>query len=158
NVISAAELAVGHILSLARFIPEANESMKAGEWKRSKFTGIELFEKTIGIVGLGRIGSLVAERLSGFGANLIAYDPYVTPTRAQHRGVKVATLDEVVEQSDFSTIHIPRTPETTGLFGADEFARAKPSLRIVNCSRGGIIDEGALFDALSTGRIAAAGL
>ncbi len=158
NVISAAELAVGHILSLARFIPDANTSMKAGEWKRSKFTGIELFEKTIGIVGLGRIGSLVAERLSGFGAHLIAYDPYVTPTRAQQLGVKIATLDEVVEQSDFITIHIPKTPETTGLFGAEEFSKAKPTLRIVNCSRGGIIDEDALFEALSTQKIAAAGL
>jgi D-3-phosphoglycerate dehydrogenase len=158
NVVSAAELAVGHILSLARFIPDANQSMKAGEWKRSKFTGIELFEKTIGIVGLGRIGSLVAERLAGFGAELIAYDPYVTPTRAQQLGVRVVTLDELVEQSDFITIHIPKTPETTGLFGADQFAKAKPSLRIVNCSRGGIIDEDALYQALSTKQIAAAGL
>ena len=158
NVISAAELAVGHILSLARFIPDANESMKAGQWKRSKYTGIELFEKTIGIVGLGRIGSLVAERLAGFGANLIAYDPYVTPTRAQQLGVKIVTLDEVVENSDFITIHIPKTQETTGLFGAAEFARAKPTLRIVNCSRGGIIDEDALYEALKTRRIAAAGL
>ena len=158
NVISAAELAVGHILSLARHIPDAHASMKAGLWKRSQFTGIELFEKTIGIVGLGRIGSLVAERLSGFGARLIAFDPYVTPTRAQQLGVTVASLDEVVEQSDFITIHIPKTPETTGLFGAEEFARAKPSLRIVNCSRGGIIDEDALYEALTSGQIAAAGL
>ena len=158
NIISAAELAVGHILSLARFIPDANESMKAGEWKRSKFTGIELFEKTIGIVGLGRIGSLVAERLSGFGANLIAYDPYVTPTRAQQLGVKIVSLDEVIEHSDFITIHIPKTPETTGLFGAEQFAKAKPGLRIVNCSRGGIIDEDALYEALASKRIAAAGL
>ncbi|WP_403023703.1 phosphoglycerate dehydrogenase [Salinibacterium sp. GXW1014] len=158
NVISAAELAVGHILSLARFIPEANQSMKAGEWKRSKYTGIELFEKTIGIVGLGRIGTLVAQRLAGFGANLIAYDPYVTPTRAQQLGVQVVSLDELIEQSDFITIHIPKTPETTGLFGAAEFAKAKPELRIVNCSRGGIIDEDALYEALSTKRIAAAGL
>lgn len=158
NVISAAELAVGHILSLARFIPEANESMKAGEWKRSKYTGIELFEKTIGIVGLGRIGTLVAQRLAGFGANLIAYDPYVTSVRAQQLGVQVVTLDELIEQSDFITIHIPKTAETTGLFGAAEFAKAKPSLRIVNCSRGGIIDEDALYEALSTKRIAAAGL
>lgn len=158
NVISAAELAVGHILSLARFIPEANQSMKAGEWKRSKYTGIELFEKTIGIVGLGRIGSLVAERLAGFGAELIVYDPYVTPVRAQQLGVRVVTLDELVEQSDFITIHIPKTAETTGLFGAEQFAKAKPSLRIVNCSRGGIIDEEALFEALSSKQIAAAGL
>ena len=158
NIVSAAELAIGHLLSLARYIPDANSSAKAGEWKRSAFTGTELFEKTIGIVGLGRIGTLVAQRLAGFDATLIAYDPYVTPTRAQQLGVQLVTLDEVMEQSDFITIHIPRTPETTGMIGTAEFARAKPNLRIVNCSRGGIIDEGALYAALSTKRIAGAGL
>ncbi|MDE2409643.1 MAG: phosphoglycerate dehydrogenase, partial [Actinomycetales bacterium] len=114
NVISAAELAIGLLFSTARFIPDANSSLKAGEWKRSKFTGVEFFEKTIGIVGLGRIGTLVAQRLAGFGVNLIGYDPYVTPARAEQIGVKLATLDEVMEQSDFITIHIPKTPETTG--------------------------------------------
>ena len=158
NIVSAAELAIGHLLSLARFIPDANQSAKAGEWKRSTFTGTELFEKTIGIVGLGRIGTLVAQRLAGFDATIIAYDPYVTPTRAQQLGVQLASLDEVMEQSDFITIHIPRTPETTGLIGAEQFAKAKPNLRIVNCSRGGIIDEDALVDALSSKRIAGAGL
>jgi len=158
NIVSAAELAIGHLLSLARFIPDANQSAKAGEWKRSAFTGTELFEKTIGIVGLGRIGTLVAQRLAGFDATIIAYDPYVTPTRAQQLGVQLATLDEVMEQADFITIHIPRTPETTGLIGAEEFAKAKPSLRIVNCSRGGIIDEDALVEALSSKKIAGAGL
>ncbi len=158
NVVSAAELAIGHLLALARYIPDANASAKAGEWKRSKFTGVELFEKTIGIVGLGRIGTLVAQRLAGFGATLIAYDPYVTPARAQQLGITLVTLDELVEQADFITIHIPKTPETTGLIGADEFAKAKPSLRIVNASRGGIIDEEALYAALKSKRIAGAGL
>lgn len=158
NVISAAELAIGHILSLARHIPDANHSAKAGEWKRSKFTGVELYEKTIGVVGLGRIGTLVAQRLAGFGANLVAYDPYVTPVRAQQLGVTMLTLDELVEQADFITIHIPKTPETTGLFGTEQFAKAKPNLRIVNASRGGIIDEDALYAALKSGRIAGAGL
>jgi D-3-phosphoglycerate dehydrogenase / 2-oxoglutarate reductase len=158
NVVSAAELAIGHLLSLARFIPDANHSAKSGEWKRSVFTGTELFEKTIGIIGLGRIGTLVAQRLAGFDATIIAYDPYVTPTRAQQLGVQLATLDEVMERADFITIHIPRTPETTGLIGAKEFAKAKPTLRIVNCSRGGIIDEEALVEALRTKRIAGAGL
>ncbi len=158
NIVSAAELAIGHLLSLARFIPDANQSAKAGEWKRSAFTGTELFEKTIGIIGLGRIGTLVAQRLASFDATIIAYDPYVTPVRAQQLGVHLATLDEVMERSDFITIHIPRTPETTGLIGAAEFAKAKPSLRIVNCSRGGIIDEDALVDALTSRRIAGAGL
>jgi D-3-phosphoglycerate dehydrogenase len=158
NVVSAAELAIGHLLALARFLPDANHSAKAGEWKRSKFTGVELYEKTIGIVGLGRIGTLVAQRLAGFGAELVAYDPYVTPTRAGQLGVTMLSLDELVRQSDFITIHIPKTPETTGLIGAEEFAKAKPSLRIVNASRGGIIDEDALYAALKSRRIAGAGL
>jgi len=158
NIISAAELAVGHIISLARHIPVANASTKAGEWKRSKFNGVELYEKTIGIVGLGRIGTLVADRLKGFGVTLVGYDPYVTPARASQLGVQLLSLDELMKVSDFVTIHIPRTPETTGLIGEAEFAIAKPELRIVNCSRGGIIDEGALKDALESGRIAGAAL
>ncbi|WP_167139068.1 phosphoglycerate dehydrogenase [Diaminobutyricimonas sp. TR449] len=158
NVVSAAELAITHLLSLARFVPDANTSLKAGEWKRSKFTGVELYEKTIGVVGLGRIGTLVAQRLAGFGANLIAYDPYVTPARAQQLGVTLVTLDELMEQADFITIHIPKTPETTGLIGAEQFAKAKTTLRIVNASRGGIIDEDALYAALKSNRIAGAGL
>ena len=158
NVVSAAELAIGHILALARFIPDANASLKSGAWQRTKFTGVELYEKTIGIVGLGRIGTLVAQRLAGFGATLVAYDPYVTPARAQQLGVQLLSLDDLVAQSDFITIHIPKTPETTGLIGADQFATAKPELRIVNASRGGIIDEDALYAALKSRRIAGAGL
>ncbi len=158
NVISAAELAIGHIFSTARFIPDANASLKAGEWKRSKYTGVELYEKTIGIVGLGRIGTLVAQRLAGFGATLIGYDPYVTPQRAEQIGVELASLEEVMKRSDFITIHIPKTPETTGMIAEKEFAIAKPNLRIVNCSRGGIIDETALYEALKSKRIAGAGL
>lgn len=158
NIISAAELAIAQLFALARFIPDANASLKAGEWKRSKYTGVEFYEKTVGIVGLGRIGALVAQRLAGFGVNLIGYDPYITPTRAEQIGVKLATLDEVMAQSDFITIHIPKTPETTGLISTEQFKLAKPNLRIVNCSRGGIIDEAALYEALSTKQIAGAGL
>jgi D-3-phosphoglycerate dehydrogenase len=158
NIISAAELAIGHLLSLARHIPDANASLKQDKWERNKFTGVELYDKTIGIVGLGRIGSLVAQRLSGFGARLIGYDPYISPAKAEQMGVSLASLDEVMEQSDFITIHIPKTAETAGLIGASQFAKAKKELRIVNCSRGGIIDEGALLEALTTNRIAGAGL
>jgi D-3-phosphoglycerate dehydrogenase len=158
NIISAAELAIGHLLSLARHIPDANASLKQDKWERNKFTGVELYDKTIGIVGLGRIGSLVAQRLSGFGARLIGYDPYISPAKAEQMGVSLASLDEVMEQSDFITIHIPKTAETTGLIGAAQFAKAKKELRIVNCSRGGIIDEDALLEALTTNRIAGAGL
>lgn len=158
NVVSAAELAIGHLLSLARHIPQASQSAKAGEWKRSSFTGTELFEKTIGIIGLGRIGTLVAQRLAAFGATIIAYDPYVTPARAQQLGVQLASLKDLLRTSDFISIHIPRTPETTGMIGKAEFKLVKPNLRIVNCSRGGIIDETALAEALTSGRIAGAAL
>ena len=158
NIISAAELAIGHLLSLARHIPDANASLKQDKWERNKFTGVELYDKTIGIVGLGRIGSLVAQRLSGFGARLIGYDPYISPAKAEQMGVSLASLDEVMEQSDFITIHIPKTAETTGLISSAQFAKAKKELRIVNCSRGGIIDEDALLEALTTNRIAGAGL
>lgn len=158
NVISAAELAIGHIMALSRHIPAAHSSLASGEWKRTKFTGVELYEKTIGIVGLGRIGTLVAQRLAGFGATLIGYDPYVTQARAEQMGVELVDMPNLMKRSDFITIHIPKTAETTGLIGEKEFAQAKTNLRIVNCSRGGIIDEAALVKALTSGQIAAAGL
>ncbi len=158
NIVSAAELAVSHILSLSRNIADAHSSMKQGEWKRSKYTGVELYEKTIGIVGLGRIGTLVANRLAGFDVNLIGYDPYVTQARAEQIGVELVEMDELMKRSDYITIHIPKTSETTGMIGDREFAMAKQNLRIVNCSRGGIIDEEALYKALSENKIAGAGL
>lgn len=158
NIISAAELAITHLLALSRHLPAADASMKAGQWKRSAFTGVELFEKTVGIVGLGRIGVLVAQRLAAFGVELIGYDPFVPPARAQQLGVTLVSLDELMERADYITIHIPKTPETTGLIGAEQFAKAKPTLRIVNASRGGIIDEDALLAALESGAIAGAGL
>jgi len=158
NIVSAAELAIAHILSLARHIPRAHASLASGEWKRSAFTGVELFDKTIGIIGLGRIGALVAERLAGFGVRLIGFDPYVQPARASQMGITLTTLDDLIGQSDFISIHIPKTPETTGMIGLDELKKAKPTLRIVNASRGGIIDEAALHTALSEGWIAGAGI
>lgn len=158
NVISAAELAIGHIMGLARHIPDAHASLMAGTWKRSQYTGIELYEKTIGIIGLGRIGTLVAQRLAGFGATLIGYDPYVTQARAEQIGVELVDMDQMMKRSDFITIHIPKTPETSGMISTNEFKIAKPSLRIVNCSRGGIIDEDALYEALKSNQIGGAGL
>lgn len=158
NVISAAELAIGQLMALSRHIPDANASLKAGEWKRSKYTGVELYEKTIGIIGLGRIGTLVAQRLAGFGVTLIGYDPYVTQARAEQIGVELVDMDQMMERADYITIHIPKTPETTGMISTKEFAKAKSNLRIVNCSRGGIIDEAALYEALKSGQIAGAGL
>ncbi|MDY0909431.1 phosphoglycerate dehydrogenase [Microbacterium sp. CFBP9034] len=158
NIISAAELTVGHILSLARRIPAAHASLSDGQWKRSSYTGTELFEKTVGIIGLGRIGALIAARLQGFDMRVVAYDPYVTSARAQQLGVQLLSLDELLQQSDFVTIHMPKTPETTGMIGADQFKIMKPTAFVVNVARGGLIDEAALHTALTTGEIAGAGL
>ncbi|VXB00835.1 D-3-phosphoglycerate dehydrogenase [Microbacterium sp. 8M] len=158
NIVSAAELTVGHILSLARRVPAAHASLSAGEWKRSSFTGTELFEKTVGIVGLGRIGALVAARLAAFDMRVVAYDPYVTSARAQQLGVQLLSLEELVAESDFLTIHMPKTPETTGMIGAEQFRAMKPTAYVVNVARGGLIDEEALLVALQNGEIAGAGL
>jgi D-3-phosphoglycerate dehydrogenase len=158
NIISAAELTIGHILSLARHIPAAHASLAAGEWKRSKFTGVELYEKRVGIIGLGRIGALIATRLQAFGVELVAYDPYVTATRAQQLGATLLPLDELLATSDFVTIHMPKTPETTGMIGAAQLAAMKKSAFVVNVARGGLVDEDALYDALVAGEIAGAGL
>ncbi|MBU4465480.1 MAG: phosphoglycerate dehydrogenase [Actinobacteria bacterium] len=158
NIISAAELTIGHILSLARRIPAAHASLAQGEWKRSSFTGTELFEKTVGIVGLGRIGALIAERLRAFGVRVIGYDPYITPARAQQLQVEPLSLDEVLRQSDFVTVHMPKTPETTGMIGTEQLAAMKPTAFVINVARGGLIDEDALYTALTTGEIAGAGL
>jgi D-3-phosphoglycerate dehydrogenase / 2-oxoglutarate reductase len=158
NIVSAAELTLGHILSLARHIPAAHASLAAGTWKRSKYTGVELLEKTVGIIGLGRIGALITARVQAFGMNVIAYDPYVTSARAQQLGVTLVTLDELLAQSDFITIHMPKTAETTGMISTQQFALMKPTAFIINVARGGLIDEDALYAALKSGRIAGAGL
>ncbi len=158
NIVSAAELAVALMLAAARHVSPAHAALTRGEWKRSRYTGIELFEKTVGIVGLGRIGVLVAQRLTAFGMQVIAYDPYVQAGRAAQMGVRMVSLEELMTEADFISVHLPKTPETVGLIGADEFAIARPGLVLVNAARGGIVDERALYDALKTGRIAAAGL
>ncbi|SEN17590.1 D-3-phosphoglycerate dehydrogenase [Cryobacterium luteum] len=158
NIISAAELTVGHILSLARHIPAASGALADGQWKRSKYTGVELYEKTIGIIGLGRIGALITARMQAFGTNVIAYDPYITSARAQQLGVTPVSLDELLAQSDFVTIHMPKTPETTGMIGAAQLKLMKPTAFVVNVARGGLIDEEALHEALLAGTIAGAGL
>ena len=155
---SAAELAVALLLAAARNIVPANLALKNGEWKRSKYNGVELSEKTVGIVGLGRIGVLVAQRLSAFGVTLIAYDPYVQPARAAQIGVRLVPLDELMRESDFITVHLPKTPETAGLIGEEPLTLAKPTMYLVNAARGGIVDEDALFRAISEGRVAGAGL
>nr|WP_216852528.1 phosphoglycerate dehydrogenase [Curtobacterium sp. VKM Ac-2852] len=158
NIISAAELTVGHILSLARHIPAAHASLAAGAWKRSSYTGVELYEKTVGIIGLGRIGALITQRLQAFGVTVIAYDPYVTTARAQQLGVELVSLDDLLRRADFTTIHMPRTPETLGMISDAQFALMKPTAFVVNVARGGLIDEDALHRALTANTIAGAGL
>ena len=159
NILSAAEHAIALLISQARNISQADADLKAGNWRRSKWEGVELHGKTLGIVGLGRVGGLVAQRALAFGMHLIAYDPYVSAERARQMGVDLLpTVAEVAAQADFLTIHLPRTPETTGLIGRDLLAQAKPGIRIVNTARGGIVDEEALHDAIVSGRVQGAGL
>ena len=157
NIVSAAEHTVALMLAQARNIPQASASMKLGKWERSKFTGAELYEKTLAIFGLGRIGSLVAERSRSFGMRLIGYDPYTSPERAQAMGVELfEDVDEILAQADFITVHLPKTKETIGMFGAEQFAKMKDGVRLINTARGGIYQADALVDALNSGKVASA--
>lgn len=158
NIVSAAEQAVALLLATARHTASASTALKAGEWKRSKYTGVEIQGKTVGVVGLGRIGVLFVQRMAAFGTRLIAYDPYVQPARAAQLGVRLVGLEELLRESDFVSIHLPKTPETVGLIGTKELALVKPGVRIVNAARGGLIDEQALADAIAEGRVAGAGI
>jgi D-3-phosphoglycerate dehydrogenase / 2-oxoglutarate reductase len=158
NIVSAAELAVALLLASARNVASASAALKNGEWKRSKYTGVELTDKVVGVVGLGRIGILVAQRLSAFGVQLIAYDPYVQPARAAQLGIRMVSLDDLLVQSDFITVHLPKTAETKGLIDDAALHKVKPTVRIINAARGGIVDEAALASALTDGRVAGAGL
>jgi D-3-phosphoglycerate dehydrogenase len=158
NIVSAAELAISLLLASARFISPAHAALKNGKWARSKYTGAELFEKTLGIVGFGRIGQLVAHRMQAFGMNVIAYDPYLQPARAAQLGVELVELDELLKRSDFITIHLPKTKETANLIGVEALKKVKKEVRIINAARGGVLDEAALYDAITEGRVAGAGL
>jgi D-3-phosphoglycerate dehydrogenase len=158
NIVSAAELAISLLMASARFISPAHAALRNGKWARSKYTGAEIFEKTLGIVGFGRIGQLVAHRMQAFGMDVVAYDPYLQPARAAQLGVRLVELDELLKISDFITIHLPKTKETANLIGVDALTKVKPSVRIINAARGGVLDEAALFDAITEGRVAGAGL
>lgn len=158
NIVSAAELAVALLLASARNVAAAHAALREGEWKRSKYTGVELADKTVGVVGLGRIGLLVAQRLSAFGVRLVAFDPYVQPARAAQLGVRMVSLDELLAISDFITVHLPKSKETIGLIGVEALKKVKPTVRIINAARGGIVDEQALYEALAEGRVAGAGV
>src|ERR1019366_9314531 len=139
DVAAAAEQAMALLLAQARNIPQAHAALVAGKWERSKWEGVELYGKTLGIVGLGRVGALVAQRALAFGMRLVAYDPFVSHDRAKHMGVELMDLDDLMAQSDFVTVHLPKNAETLGLIGKDLLAKSKPGLRIINTARGGIV-------------------
>jgi D-3-phosphoglycerate dehydrogenase / 2-oxoglutarate reductase len=158
NIHSAAEHALALLLSAARQIPAADASLREHAWKRSSFSGTEIFGKTVGVVGLGRIGQLVAQRLVAFETRVVAYDPYVSPARAAQLGIELLPLDDLLARADFISVHLPKTPETAGLIDKDALAKTKPGVVIVNAARGGLVDEAALFDAVSSGHVRAAGI
>jgi D-3-phosphoglycerate dehydrogenase len=159
NIVSAAEHAIALLLAQARNIPNANAALKEGRWERSKFQGVELQGKTLGVVGIGRVGSLVAQRAAGFGMRVIAFDPYVPRDRAKEMGVELMpTLEALLVQADFISVHLPRNADTEGLIGEHELSMVKPGARLVNTARGGIVEEAALVKALEDGRLAGAAL
>jgi len=159
NILSAAEHTLALLLAQARNVPQANADLKAGAWNRSKWEGIELHGKTLGIVGLGRVGVLVAQRAHAFGMRLVAYDPFVSPDRARQLGVAlVPSIEELVAVSDFVSIHATKTAETVGLVSAQVLAHAKPGMRLINAGRGGIVDEDALARAIADGRLGGAAI
>ncbi|MGH2777827.1 MAG: phosphoglycerate dehydrogenase [Actinomycetota bacterium] len=157
NVLSAAEHTMALLLAQARNVPQAHTSLVGGDWARERYQGVELHGKMLGIVGLGRVGSLVAQRASAFGMRLLAYDPYLSESRASQMGIElVDDVGALCRRADFLTVHLPKTPETVGLIGRRELAKAQPGLRVVNTARGGIIDEDALVEALRGGRVSGA--
>jgi D-3-phosphoglycerate dehydrogenase / 2-oxoglutarate reductase len=159
NVVTAAEHTMALLLALARNVPLANRSLTEGKWDRSKYSGVELYEKTLGILGFGRIGQLVAQRARGFGVRVLAFDPFVSAERYRDLGVeKAGSPDDVYAAADFITIHLPKTPETEGFLDAQAFAKMRRGVRILNVARGGLIDEAALKDALDSGQVAGAAL
>ena len=158
NILSTAEHTMAMLLAQARNIPQAHAALVDGRWERSKWEGVELADKTLGIVGLGRIGKLVAQRAHAFGMKIVAHDPFVSPERARELSIDLMDLERLVEVADFVTLHVVKTPETVGLIGKDFLAEAKPGIRIVNVARGGIIDEDALADAIRIGHVGGAAL
>lgn len=157
NIHSACEQAIALLLATARQIPAADATLRQGEWKRSSFKGVEIFGKTVGIVGFGHIGQLFAQRLQAFETSVIAYDPYANPARAAQMGVELVELEDLMARADFVTIHLPKTKETAGMFSAELLSKAKQGQIIINAARGGLVDEKALADAITSGHIRGAG-
>lgn len=158
NTIAAAELTMALLISVARKIPAAEASLRGGSWDRDAFKGVELRGKTLGLIGAGRIGSEVAIRCKAFEMNVIAYDPYLSPTRADELGIEMVGLEDVIGRGDFISIHVPLTDETKGIIGLEALSQMKPTAFVVNASRGGVLDEAALAKALHNGLIAGAAL
>jgi D-3-phosphoglycerate dehydrogenase len=158
NIVSAAEHALALLLATARHIPAADASLRRGEWARSKYSGVEIQGKTVGVVGLGKIGQLVAARIAAFDTHVIAYDPYLPQSRAAQLGIELVSLDELLARADMMTIHLPKTPETQGLIGKEALAKTKPGVIVVNAARGGLVDEDALAEAIRSGQVAGAGV
>ena len=158
NTITTAEHTIALMLALARQVPQATMSMKEGKWEKKRFTGVELFNKTLGVIGIGKIGSQVAKRAQALAMNVIAYDPYLSEDRANAIGVEKVDLEGLFSRSDFITIHTPITPETKNLINKETIKKMKNGVRIINCARGGIVNEKDLYDALVEGRVAGAAL
>jgi D-3-phosphoglycerate dehydrogenase len=158
NILSAAEQTMALLLAQARNIPQAHSALKNGKWERSKWEGVELYGKTLGVIGLGKIGALVTQRAMAFGMKIVAYDPYISDDRARHMGVTKLSLDDVLAQADFITIHLPKNKETTNLLNAASLARCKPGVRIINVARGGIVNESDLAAAIRSGHVQGAAL
>jgi D-3-phosphoglycerate dehydrogenase len=158
NTVAAAEHTMALMLAVARNIPGANTSVAAGEWNRSAFLGVEMLNKTLGVIGLGKIGREVATRAAAFGMIILGQDPFIAPDQADRLGVEIVELDDLLKRSDFITLHVPVNKDTRHLIGADNLAKVKPGVRIINCSRGAVVDEAALAQAIQEGRVAGAGL
>lgn len=158
NTITTAEHTMALLVALARNVAQANSSLKSGKWARKGFIGVELAGKTLGIVGLGRIGKAVAARARAFGMQIVAFDPFIAPDQARDLEIEVAPLNEVFARADFLTVHTPLTADTRGIVGAQAFAQMKPGVRVVNCARGGLVDEAALHEAIKAGIVAGAAL
>jgi D-3-phosphoglycerate dehydrogenase len=158
NNVTTAEHAIALLVALARHVPQASASMKAGRWDKKSFTGMELFNRTLGVIGIGNIGRIVAQRAQGLGMRVIAHDPHIPAEVARKLDVELVSLDELLARSDAITVHVPRTKETTKLLGREAFAKARKGVLIVNAARGGIVDEAALLEALESGRVGGAAL
>ena len=158
NILSAAEQTMALLLAQARNIPQAHSALKNGKWERSKWEGVELHGKTLGVIGLGKIGALVSQRAMAFGMRIVAFDPYISEQRARHMGIELVDLDTLLAQSDFITIHLPKNKETTNLLNAESLKKTKKGVRIINVARGGIVNEADLAAAIKSGHVQGAAL